>query len=290
VVADVIDSGWWHTSTFGALGYRFALRSQDQELHEVVQHLFEACRIDATPDAVYEVRREGGGPDDRVLYVDGERIAGIDRPSWLLGYLSWHVNHEVIERSTQRFVLVHAAAASRDGHAVVLPGVPEAGKTTLVAGLVRSGWHYLTDEAVALDPQTHAMEPYPKPLTIDPGSWDVLADLAPAFAMERFSEDQWRVAPQDIRADVVGQRCPISMIVFPTYREGAATSVEPMRRSEALLGLLRNTFAATADGRRNLLTLAAVVERAPAFRLVSGDLYEALGAVHELTQGVGAGR
>ena len=43
----------------------------------------------------------------------------------------------------------------------------ESGKTTLTAGLVRAGFDYLSDEAVAFDWDTLDIVPYAKPLSID---------------------------------------------------------------------------------------------------------------------------
>ena len=81
-------------------------------------------------------------------------------------------------------MLVHAGAVEWDGHAALFPAPMESGKTTLVAGLVRAGARYLSDEAAAIDPETLLVHPFPKSLTIGAGSWEVLADLAPAVDPE----------------------------------------------------------------------------------------------------------
>ncbi|HET8929279.1 MAG TPA: hypothetical protein VFN21_01350, partial [Acidimicrobiales bacterium] len=48
-------------------------------------------------------------------------------------------------------VFIHAGAVAVDGQVIVLPGTSMAGKTTLVAELVRAGAGYLSDEYAVLD-------------------------------------------------------------------------------------------------------------------------------------------
>jgi len=69
-------------------------------------------------------------------------------------------------------VFVHAGVVAHDGRALVLPGSSLAGKTTLVAALVRAGATYYSDEFAVLD-RTGRVHPFPKPLSIrEPGSLD----------------------------------------------------------------------------------------------------------------------
>src|SRR5262249_58546343 len=74
---------------------------------------------------------------------------------------------------------IHAGGVALDGTAVALPAAMESGKSTLTAGLVRAGYAYLTDEAVMLDWETSAVIPFPKPISLDPGSWRLFPELAP---------------------------------------------------------------------------------------------------------------
>ena len=276
---------WTHTTrTFKALGHRFAVRSTDQNMGQLFDDLYAPCAVAGPPQTWYSIVQQTPGARERELYVDSERIMVMDRPSWLVRYMAWHVNHQVIKRSSG-YVLLHAAAAAHDGVGVLLPGAPEAGKTTLVAGLIRSGFSYLTDEAAAIDPETLQIEPYPKPLTIDRGSWPVLPDLAPVGAdtPRGYHEGQWHVSPATLRADAISGRVSAAVIVFPRFEAGAATTLEPLGRAEALVALLDQTFRLHQDGRRNLDVLARVVKPVDCYRLTSGDLDEACELVLKVT-------
>lgn len=286
VLTGTLDTARWSytTHTFRALGHRFAVRSTDDDLGRLFDGLYRPCAVPGQPDTWYSVVTTDPESLQRELYVDDQRVGCLDRPSWLVRWLTWHVNHRVIE-CTDDHVLLHAAVAARDGVGVVLPAASEAGKTTLVAGLVRAGYDYLSDEAAAIDPATLQIAPYPKPLAIDRGSWEVLADFAPdeAEVARGYHERQWLVNPASVRPDAISGPVPASIVVFPRFERGAATTCEPVRRSEALLEALRHTFRFHDAGRRNLEVLARTLRGAYCYRLVTGNLTKACVAIDELT-------
>lgn len=270
------------TGTYQALGYSFGVRSDDARFGRVFEQLYRACSSQGPPETLYEVLHDGRDTSDRELIIDGRRVASVGDPSWLLGYLMWHVNHEVISRSTAPYVLLHAAAATIGGMAVLLPGAPEAGKTTLVTGLVREGAGYLTDEAVAIDPGGLEIIPYPKPLSLDPGSWELFPELAPSGDLAMHCREQWRIPAEVIHPEAAAGPSHPGLIVFPSYVAGSETFIEPLAAPQALLELLRATFGFHEQPRRNLRLLARMLEDVPAYTVRSGTLGEACQAVIEL--------
>jgi hypothetical protein len=194
--------------------------------------------------------------------------------------------HDVNRRAldTDDHLILHAGGVERDGIGVVFPADVEAGKTTLVAGLVRAGWGYLTDEGVAIDRDSLRIDPYPKPLSIDRGAWPLFPELEPQvdLATDAYKADQWQVPPANIRPDALGQACPISKVFFTTYEPGVDTSVEPLRRAEALVELAKNTFRFDVQGSAALDLLAEVVRPAACYRLTSGDLGVAVATVSDV--------
>ena len=148
----------------------------------------------------------------------------------------------------------------------------ESGKTTLTTGLVAPGYSYLTDEAVAFDWETGEIEPFPKPLSIDPGSQFLFPELAPPpppAADDGSASTQWQVPPSMFRADAVGGRCRARFVVFPKYAADAPTALEPIDRAEALVELARRTPSGSASSpRRSLDTLSRVDPRG---RLLPAD-------------------
>ena len=64
--------------------------------------------------------------------------------------LEWGLNWCVAGHAHQ-YLMLHAAALERNGRAVILPGDPGAGKSTLTAALMLSGWRLLSDEITLVD-------------------------------------------------------------------------------------------------------------------------------------------
>jgi hypothetical protein len=278
------DRAWEHTSvTFAAHGYRFAVRSNSAPVGRFVTELYAACATTQEPPVTwYSLIESPGSPWPYALYIDERRAVQSSRAAAVLNHLTWHVNRGVIDRSAE-VVLLHAAAATIDGRAVVLPAPMESGKTTLVAGLVEAGFGYLTDEAVGIDPVTLDALPYAKPLSIDPGSWDVLAGLEPQVddAVRPYLDEQWQLAPSAIRHDAPAGPTPVAAIVLPRYERGAPTQLRGLRRSEALVDCLRQTFHLHEHGRRDVEVLGRLLAGVPCYALVSGDL---AGACDEVTR------
>ena len=97
-------------------------------------------------------------------------------------------------------LLLHAGGSTgTDGRTVVVHGASGAGKTTLTTALVQAGLAYVTDETVCLDPDTLVIEPFPKPLTVKPGSQELLAHLAPPPDEVSEGSGNWQLPPGPAR-------------------------------------------------------------------------------------------
>ena len=166
------------------------------------------------------------------------------------------------------------------GSAVALPGQAEAGKTTLTAGLVRAGLGYLTDEALALDRETLLVQPYPKPLSIDPGAWAFFPELEPPVPDEDgYDCVQWQIPATAIRPEAVADPCPVVAVVFPRYEVGTDTVLAPVGRGEALVELAKNTFHFKERGAAELDLLAELARGVDCYRLTMGELDQAVDLV-----------
>ncbi len=270
--------GWAHTGgPYRGLGLRFAVRATDPALGRHLGSLFAALAAPAGPDAPAEwysfVDRGPAAARRYAVYFGDRRIGSGNRPERALMMLLWHLNAAVV-RASGHLVVVHAAGAERDGAAVLLPAPSGGGKTTLVAGLVRAGLRYLTDEAVAIDPATLLVQPFPKALALDPGSWQVHADLRPRLdpSVAPFGTFQWHVPPAAIRPDAVAPAARPRLVVAPRYVPGARTRLRKIERPEMLKLLAESTFNFHDVGRRNLEVLAEVVRGCECYRATVGEL------------------
>jgi hypothetical protein len=270
------------TRTFDAVGHRFAVRTTREGLGRLLDDAYAVHVTTEPPTHWYSVVDDLPGEWPHALLLAHDVLARSADPATILGHLVWHVNQQVIAAEDR--VLVHAGAVAHGDRAVLLPAAMEAGKTTLVAGLLLRGYRYLSDEAAVIDPSTLQVLPYAKPLSVDPGSWPVLPGLRPQVLPDTvdYLARQWQVPIGAVPGGEVAAPSVARLLVFPTYRAGAATTVEPVRRAEALLAVLRQTFHLHRAGGDKLDTLARVVEGTACYRLVSGDLVQACDAVEDL--------
>ena len=176
-------------------------------------------------------------------------------------------------------LLLHAGAVARpDGATAVLCGASGSGKSTLTAGLGTAGWAYVTDETVCLDPDTLRITPFRRPLSIKVGSHQVLAHLQP----DPTYAGSWVVPPSALKGPPLPEQPLLpELLVFPTYRAGAQLEVTALSPGEAAF-LAGTDSSRLADTREPLASLARLARRAPAYRLVHGDLDAAVLAVSDL--------
>lgn len=282
VARDDADGASHLAGPFAGFGQRWRIVCDDPAFARLVAELYAPMLVASAPvgrTVTYRlVMATGDRPGE--LFRDDELLARDARPSRLLGKLIWAVNRQVIDGSGSDLLIHAAAAADVDGRVVLLPAPMESGKTTLVAGLLDRGLHYLTDEAVAVDPDL-TVRGFAKPLSIDSGSWRVLKHHAPRLpdALAGYMDAQWQVPPQRFTTVVASGQ--LTVIVFPTYRAGEATNLTKLAPVSALDLIRASTFGReheplTSD---TMTRLAHMVAAVPCFELRGGDLAEACAAV-----------
>jgi hypothetical protein len=279
------DRAWAHqTSRFRALAHDFTVYSESVEFGRYLEHvLVDLAAPGEAATSYFVVDRGKRSRKGRwAVYFGDERLSLTSRISNAIGMLLWHVNQETVRRTNPDMVLLHAAAAELHGVGVVLPAPMDSGKTTTVAGLLRAGFRYLTDEAVAIHPQTGWVSPFAKPLSIDRGSWPVLPDLEPPTVLAY--TNQWHVPAGAIRPGALGNQVLPRLIVSPQFRAGAATTLEPVSRGRMLVELGESTFHFHEHAIRNFTALAELARRCDCYRLVIGDLDEAVALVTGLVR------
>lgn len=286
------DRPWpCRTARFRALGHDFVVYSQSEQVADYLDGVLVDLAAPGAPAAAasrYYVLDRGERARNRrwALYFGAERLWLGGRLDSTVGTLLWHVNQETVRRTDPDMVLVHAAAAELAGVGVVLPAPMESGKTTTVAGLIRAGFNYLTDEAVAIDPASGRLAPFAKPLSVDRGSWRVLPDLEPALTLPK--PTQWHVPASAIRAGSVATAVLPRLVIAPRYSRDAHTRLEPVARAQMLVMLAEATFHFHTHGTRNFGVLAELTRRCDCYQLTIGSLDEAVALVTELVRSTAA--
>ena len=197
------------------------------------------------------------GPDDTVqVTLDGSSLADRADLDVGLGLLDAQVRAFVALHAPEH-IFVHAGVVGVDDRAVLLPGYSFAGKTTLVAELVRAGATYYSDEYAVLDAEG-LVHPYAKPLSVRMGS-------------SRGTEEQ----PVESLGGRVGER-PLTagLIAVTSYRPGATWSPRRLSPGEGALALLSHTIPARSRPEQALSAVRCAVGDAVVLQGERGDARE----------------
>lgn len=254
---------------------------------------FSRCeRWEKSPTATWDLSRalgvpaDAGGKSGSSFELRSDRASAVRSHDLavIVEHLMWRLTRSALEDVEGEIAFHAGAVRGRDGDAVLLAAPGGSGKSTLTAGLVASGWDYLTDELTVLSASGETVEPFARPLCMSPAAVDLFPGLAERLSPELRSGRvaKLQVRPDDIRPGSIGTAGPVRAVVFPRYERGAKTLLQPLGRVATLVTLMHNTFNLAAAGQAGLDTLAALCRAAPGYRLVSGDLGEAVAAVERI--------
>lgn len=167
---------------------------------------------------------------------------------------------------TDAMAVLHAGGVKTPrGKVWILPGQIDAGKSTLVGGLIQAGCAYLGDESIGIRGSTLDAVPYVKPLSLDASSREALGIDG---------VEHPHVGPELIGAAVElarGDQGPIDRIIFPVYVPGEPGSAEDLDPMDTLRALLANTLNLGRAGSSGLQTLCDLARSAPAVRIHHRD-------------------
>lgn len=156
---------------------------------------------------------------------------------------------------------IHAGVVSGPDGLIAIPGQSGLGKTTLVAALVRAGFGYVSDEALAVDRATRRVTAFARPLALAADVWPLLGPglgAAPAPGTEQLVDPcvLGRVGPDEgwVR-DVVLAR-----------RGAGPVRVEPAARGEAVPALLGRAFNHYRDPQASFRAVVGLVRQARVWR------------------------
>jgi len=258
------------------LSTHVAIHLDDPEVREAVGAVIEQFKVGGEGGRrVVVVPHEGGYRGT----LDGRPFFRANDARACVTYLIWRLNELVTETPIDQLI-VHASVAGIDGQAMLFPGHSGAGKSTLVAGLVRAGCSYLSDELAAIPLGTKIVEPYPRSITLEQGSWEAFAELETRAIR---AIDQWFIPPDRLRVGCVAPGpLPITGIVFPQASPGAETAIRVVDRAEALTRISRQAVNLVAHGAQGFHTLAGIVRDARiCLEMTSGAVEPAVDAVLE---------
>jgi hypothetical protein len=219
--------------------------------------------IDGTAaDRRVQVLRAAGGAKLDVL-IDDAVVATVLDPPAAVAIVQRAIDETFVQRQGS-VAVVHSGVVAHANRAILVPGPTGAGKSTLVAELVRQGAAYLSDEYALIDGDGR-VHPYPRPLLLRDGS----RTGRPVLASE-------------LGGTVAREPMPASLVLELRYDGGAALELETVSQGEAVLLLLRNTPQVLADQPWILAPLQRAAERVACYTGLRGEARESASTILRL--------
>jgi len=158
----------------------------------------------------------------------------------------WGLNW-CIAKYAHQYLIFHSAVLEKNGKGLVLPGMPGAGKSTLCAALMMSGWRLLSDEMALLDPITLKLTPIPRPIALKNESIDIIQalDHTAVIGPRSYDTSKGTVAhlkPTDTSIRKASEEVSVNLVVIPKYKAAVKTSLTSMSNPEMLNHLISNSF------------------------------------------------
>jgi hypothetical protein len=174
----------------------------------------------------------------RVIQGNGEQqdCADLELAIWLMRtQMRRYVGHH-----SQSLIFVHAGVVAHQGRALLLPGHSFAGKSTLVAALVRAGAEYYSDEFALLDDGGRVSQ-YREPIQLrGPNGRELLT----------------------IDSDRPRDPVPVGVVAITVYMPGASWSPRRLSTGEGVVALMEHASPAREKPAETLATLRRALEGA----------------------------
>lgn len=252
--------GWPVMFSAVAYGVRIRVRLNDPAVAgEVGRHLPPGSKREEFSDSgrVYSFVVEDEDHSGRrrtAVYVDGALLTRCSTLHAALRLFESNEQLHVAEMAPEH-VFVHAGAVGYRGRGILLPGRSFAGKSTLVAELVRAGAEYYSDEYAVLDSLGN-VHPYARPISM---RWK--------GPTKQPLHTAWNVGSAPL---------PVGLVVLSKFRPGGEWRPRCLSPGQGALAMLANTVCARRAPEIALATLHRVVTRAP---IITSERGEASGVV-----------
>lgn len=207
-------------------------------------------------DGVYTVFRDCG------------RLATDSTVSGLLPATIASLNYAAVDQCEQ--FAVHGGVARRDDHIVAIPAESGHGKTTLTATLVKTGFDYLSDEALVFADDGR-VSPYPKPFALSEWSADKLG--VPVRGEETLA------TAAELGGDV-GEGGRLTDLILSEYGH-QQMRLDPLPKSHAVAALIQYSFNHYKDPARAFRIATEVARDLKVWRLEYGDPLDAADLISE---------
>lgn len=218
--------------------------------------------------------------DDTIIRIDYQSSSAycyvspehIDSP-WVISHRIFFLPALELLRESESFYL-HAGCVFNGDSGILICGGSGQGKSTLTYALARSGFSYMSDDAVFLraNGRRTGMFSFPEKLKLDSSSCSFFSefkDLKGIRGKKELSIGETKIE------DVVIDGEP-EFIIFPEISDNGSSDVYPIPDAEAMLLLIRQSVSLVGNERigEHLDILKTLCEESQSYRLIVGNNFD----------------
>jgi len=269
--------------------FRFRIQSRRSDVARALETLYAAYPADIDCGfRDFHVRIDSVAGPRRWLrpqvnfWVDGQTPLEQLPAGHAFALLEWGMNW-CIAVHAHHFLLLHAAVLEHNGKCVILPGDPGAGKSTLTAALMLSGWRLLSDELTMIDRDDGLVVPLARPVSLKNQSIEIIRAFDRQAVFGEPAHDTHKGTVSHLRASAesvarVAEKGRPAHIVFPRWQAGATTRLTRHSKADAFIHAASHSFNYSLLGRVGFDLNAALIESCACWDFSYSRLDEALRA------------
>ena len=220
------------------------------------------------------------------FYWDGRCPMNIIEVRHSYAFLEWGMNW-CVSIASNEYLKLHAAVLEKNNKALIMPGLPGAGKSTLCAALTLSGWRLLSDEHALIPLHSDTVVPLCRPISLKNESIDIIRDFDPSAVLSKVAEETHKGRVAHMKADMAPNShdatpVPTALMIFPQYEAGAEFSLRRKLKTEAFMFAGLHSFNYKLLGETGFDTMTQLMRSVNCFDLRYASLEQALAAVNHL--------
>jgi HprK-related kinase A len=200
----------------------------------------------------------------------------------------WGLNW-CIATSAHRYMMLHAGTVAFGDRALIMPGTPGSGKSTLSAALHLRGVRLLSDEFGLVRPELGDLVPMPRGIPLKNASIEAILEFDPAAPLGPTYPKTRKGRVRHLRPDresQIQQHVPAvpRWLVFPKYQAGAKETLRPLDKTEAFRQLAFNCFNYRLLGETSFRAVAQLIRQMDCYTFTFSNLDRAVAQLSALAQ------
>ena len=215
-----------------------------------------------------------------------QRLFGAIPLDQAYAFLEWGMNWCVSVHANE-YLKLHAAVVAKDNGAIVMPGVPGAGKSTLCAALALSGWRVLSDEHALIPPGSAEVVPLCRPVSLKNESIPLIKAFDRNAIFGPVSDDTHKGSVAHMKADLHPDshnrdQLPVRAMVFPQYSASDPQRLSQRPKSESFILAAYHSFNYSLLGSLGFQSMVKLIDAVECYDLIYHDLDWAIKSMDEL--------